>query len=166
MEALTSVMVAVLAGVVIHLWLQLRHYQRVDYAFLVDQEERERRTASRLKALEALVTDLTQYDALRRAELAELLSASQAQLEQQAAQLREMLVAAANAQAALAPAGIKSAKPDATAGEVEFPTSSREHAIRIQLARGLGSAQIAAELGLSLAEVELVRAKQPRQASA
>lgn len=163
-EALISVMVAVLAGVVIHLWLQLRHYQRVDYVHLVEQEEREGRTKSRLSALEGLVSDLTAYDAIRRAELAEMLSASQVQLEQQAALLRETLVEAANVRAARA--SDRQAKPPASPAPVEFPLSSRERAIRIQLAQGHSAIQIAAELGLSLAEVELVRVKLLQQASA
>jgi hypothetical protein len=181
-DAVVGVMVVILAAAVVYLGLQLRHYQRIDYSFLLEQDERERRTSARIKTLEKLVGDLTQFEALRRAEMTEMLSASQRQLEMQASLLREMLVEAAQTQAPLGASSPQSvtrrhiaAAPDARAGlELQFPAlsrdaalmPSRERAIRIQLARGHDGQRIARELGVSMGEVELVRAKKPASRSA
>jgi hypothetical protein len=185
-------MVALLAGALLYLWLQLRHYQRIDYSYLISQEERERQTLGRLASLEQLVGDLSAFDRLHRADLAEMLSSSQTQLEMQAGALREMLAAARQAEAAsptvrqviVQPVALEEGAPPertpsrrrvadpalkpavAQSGTLLFLRNERQWDIAAKLQDGAGAAAISRELGISLHEVELVRSVIARRKSA
>jgi len=159
-------MVALLAGAVLYLWLQLRYYQRVDYGFLIKQDERERQTLARLAALEQLVSDLSDYDRLHRADLAEMLSSSQTQLELQAATLHDMLRDAGGGASESPRESRRSRRTATTAGrpsagpprgELLFLRNEKQWDIAARLRDGDGPREIARALGISLHEVELVR---------
>lgn len=73
MDILAIVMVALLAGAVLHLYLQLRHYQRIDYSALIQQEDIERQATLRLARMEDLLSRLLSEEQRRREEMASAL---------------------------------------------------------------------------------------------
>lgn len=91
-EGLTLVFLALLAGVVAYLALNLRHYQRVDYGNLVEQEQLKHQLESRIAHLEQLITRLAELEQIRRAELDSMLDQAKTDLRTEVQQAREQIL--------------------------------------------------------------------------
>jgi hypothetical protein len=183
MDGLVITLLAILGGAVLHLYLQLRKYQRLDYSALITQDERERQAADRLQRLEALIARQLDEREQQRDHTAEALKEvriATKQLREQFDGFREM----ANSQltlkaqdlapaqrrgavAAAAPlhAGIQSSTTVSIPGlerrEVfspKMPISSMAGKVDELLKAGLSNFEIAKKLGLSNREVEMLAA--------
>ena len=170
------VCLALLAGAVLYLLASRRHYQRVDYARLIDEEHWEKRLKARLDRLEQLLTDLADYDRRRREELDTFAAEARRELADQVRRAREEIVS----EVLMRPdgwdrllydhsgAGVPSVPgPDAATGlaaagrEAPAPRTlrgKRQQGIRELLEQGHSAQQISRLLGVSRHEVELVAA--------
>jgi len=181
---LVLLILALLAGAVLYLLASRRHYQRIDYSRLVEQDvEREQLTA-RLKRLEQLISDLAEYDRRRRSELEAFARETREQLAAEIRRAREELVAEVLAdpqrweQLLLDKSG---AQPPETPPEPAMPAPSLEPAAQLSgegenpqllrflkgprqrriaelLEQGLSAQEVAQLTGLSRHEVDLVSA--------
>jgi DNA-binding NarL/FixJ family response regulator len=93
MDGLLITLLAILGGAVLHLYLQLRKYQRLDYGALITQDERDRQAADRLQRLEALIAQQQDEREQQRSNTAEALREvriAAKQLREQFDSFREM----------------------------------------------------------------------------
>lgn len=89
---LVLLILAVLSGAVLYLLASRRHYQRIDYSQLVEQEIERRHLAGRLEHLEQLIGDLAEYDRRRRRELDAFASETRSELALSIRQAREEII--------------------------------------------------------------------------
>lgn len=173
---LSLLFTALLGGVVIYLFANQQHFQRVDYQQLVNSEERERQQLKRLKHLERLIEDLVVYDKRRRREIEQLVERTKQELADAVAAAREEIIADVLRQPAtldslllqqaqvLIPQSVPSQPKVADAGSisatpvVDFPQSPLQQRIAALLEEGRSTRDVAEKLGVSLHEVELVNA--------
>lgn len=92
MEGLLLLVLVLLGGVVLYLALSQRQYQRIDYTYLITQEERERQVTARLEHLERLLAEFIEYENRRRAELDQLIAAARQSLAQQVGEAQQTIV--------------------------------------------------------------------------
>lgn len=171
MDAVILIMMAILAGVVLWLVLSQRHFQRVDYDALIDQEERERQLARRMEHLDRLIGDLIAYERERRAELDALVATTRTDLAREVEQakadiVREVLNQGQTydellmSQQGVAPGQSQPVElgmdPAANANLVRFFKNPRQHRIAELLELGHTPAEVARFLGVSQHEVDLV----------
>jgi hypothetical protein len=171
MDAVILILMALLAGVVLWLVLNQRHFQRVDYGTLVDQEERDRQLARRMEHLDRLIGDLIAYERERRAELDALVATTRTELSREVEQakadiVREVLSQGQTydellmAQQGVAPGQSRPQQPPeqpaANANLVRFFKNPRQHRIAELLELGHTPAEVARFLGVSQHEVDLV----------
>lgn len=175
MEGLILVFLALLAGVVLYLVLSQRGYQRLDYSHLIQQEERERRTAARLKQAEALLAALKEYDHARRAELDRFISAAKQEIADEVTAARQSIVAgvlnspSAYDQLLLAETGASVTQPSRSAGRPattqvhndtgqfgRFLRSPQQQRIAEMLECGFTPQEVSRDLGVSRTEIGLV----------
>lgn len=177
MEGLILVFMALLAGVVLYLLLSQRSFQRVDYSHLVQQEERERQTAARLKQAEALLATLREYEQARRLELDRFVAAAKQEIVEEVAAARGSIVAGvlnspeAYDQLLLAETGSSPLGSALASAPMQIPgvRSENHHLVRFlrspqqqriaeMLECGFTHQEVSRDLGVSRTEVGLVSA--------
>lgn len=167
-------LVALLAGAVLYLLITSRHYQRVDYSFLLDQEERQRRLQSRIRQLEQMIGDLAAYDRRRRRELDHAVKDAKRELGRMIHAARNDIVDEVLNEPRrvdnllLRESGAELRRPDPAGRErpgskrdenrnmLNFLKSPRQQRIAEQLELGYSSQDVSRMLGVSRHEVELV----------
>ena len=92
MEGITLVFLAVLAGVVVYLALNLRSFQRVDYSHLVEQEQLRQQIETRITYLEDLIARLAELERTRRDEMDAVLAAAKGELKAEVGQARQKIL--------------------------------------------------------------------------
>jgi hypothetical protein len=169
---LLLVILAVLAGAVLHLFLNQRNFQRVDYARLLDQEERHHVEQTRQAQLEQLVGDLARLEQRRRHELESLIERAEDRLESNVCEAKQRLIGQLLAEPRqldgllCASSGVHTvplplARPvsdPANPQLLRFLRNPRQLQIAELLERGMAEQEVAHSLGLSGHEVELVSA--------
>jgi len=169
-------LLAVLSGVVMYLLVSRRHFQRIDYGGLLDQEERQRRLQVRIEQLEQMIGDLAQYDQKRRQELEFFVSAAKEELAAMVGRARSDIVnevlnnperidslllhesGARRETSSAVPPEHHRPEPDNTPNMVRFLKSPRQQQIAEALELGYTSQEVSRLLGVSRHEVELVSA--------
>jgi hypothetical protein len=190
---LVLLILALLAGAVLYLLASRRHYQRTDYAGLVEQDTEREQLKARLKRLEQLLADLAEYDRRRRSELEAFAREVRAELAAEIRRAREEITAEVLAdprrweqlllqqsgaqypadEAPGAPSFARMPQPAApgdSAGDnpqlLRFLNSPRQQRIAELLEQGLGAQEVAQQLNVSRHEVDLVSALMFRTKSA
>ena len=171
---LVLLILAVLSGAVLYLLASRRHYQRIDYSRLVEQEIERRHLAGRLDRLEQLISDLAEYDSRRRRELDAFARETRTELVELIKRAREeivdevlasptrwdsLLLESSGAQPAGPPRQPSRAPdPEENAQLMRFRRGSRQQQIAELLELGHAAPEVARALGISRHEVELVSA--------
>jgi hypothetical protein len=165
---------AVLAGAVLYLLASRRHYQRVDYSRLVEQEIERRHLAGRLDRLEQLIGDLAEYDKRRRRELDAFARETRNEMVERIRRAHDEIVSEVLTnptrwdQLLLEKSGaqlpepepqlIAAAVPDANPQLMRFLRGPRQKQIAELLELGNPAAEVVRALGVSRHEVDLVSA--------
>jgi len=167
---LVLILLAILAGAVLYLLTSRRHYQRVDYSRLIEQEEESRRMAARLERLEQLLAQLTEYDEQRRAEMGAFIDQAKAelatQIQQAHRQIAEEILSHPTGwdqllldRAGAEPPATAADQPDQAKAQLgNFKHGSRQFKIAELLELGYTPQEVSRELGVSRHEVELISA--------
>ncbi|MBN2081248.1 hypothetical protein JW859_03465 [bacterium] len=167
---LVLILLAMLAGAVLYLLTSRRHYQRVDYSQLIEQEEERRRMAARVERLEQLLARLVEYDRQRRAELGAFIDEAKtelaAQIKQAHRQIAEEILSRPAGwdqflldRAGVEPPGVLADDADEKLTQVvNFKHGSRQFRIAELLELGFTPQEVSRELGVSRHEVELISA--------
>jgi len=175
---LSLLFTVLLGGAVVYLFTNQRHFQRVDYQQLIDTEEREKRQVVRLKHLERLIADMVAHDKRKRREMERLIQHTRRELADKVQRAREEIIAEVLREPAVFDnllrdqAGVPAPAPEldspaaqAPIGEagssrqmVSFPHNARQQRIVEMLEEGYAPREVAATLGLSQHEVEMVNA--------
>ena len=171
-------LLAALAGAVMYLLVSRRHFQRVDYGALLDQEERQRRLQVRIEQLEQMLGDLAEYDLRRRQELEFFVAAAKEELAAMVGRARSEIIdevlnrperidslllhesGAGVDPVVQPPAQPRAGRPerDDSPNMVRFLKSERQQQIAEALELGYTSQEVSRLLGVSRHEVELVSA--------
>jgi len=164
-------LMTLLAGAVVYLFLNQRHFQRVDYGHLLDQEERLRQLDARIAHLERLIADLALLEQKRRQELDQFVAETKNDLRQQLAQAQQQQAERAVGSLPHAvgiPMGWELEPPSACQHEpVELPSavevplamptaSWRQQEVIELLEQGCDHQDISRLLGVSRHEIKLV----------
>jgi len=180
MDGMVLVILALLGGVVLYLALSQRLYQRIDYSYLITQEEKEKQVASRLAHLEKMLGKLNAHEQHYRDELEKLIADTRQALDIQVGEakntiLREVLGqpneldrllfkhSGTESRAHQKPSRVPPASPShhsRTVGEnqqlVNFLKGPRQQQIAEMLELGYSPQDASRMLGVSLHETELV----------
>jgi len=171
---LVLLILALLAGAVLYLLASRRHYQRIDYSRLVEQDTEREQLLARLRHLEQLIGDLAEYDRRRRTELEAFARETRAELAAQIKRARvelsaEILESSARweqlllQQSGAPPPAAAEAAAGATAAPdspqmLRFLKSPRQQRIAELLELGHTAQEVSQLSGVSRHEVELVSA--------
>lgn len=175
MEGLTLVFLALLAGVVLYLVLSQRNFQRIDYGYLIQQEERERQLIARLQQAENLLNTIREYERSRKLELERFVVAAKQELAEEIAAARgtivsevlerpgayDMLLLADTGASPITPHAAPHCPPqphrlEASRSMGRFYRNPHQQRIAEMLECGFTHQEVSQNLGVSRTEVELV----------